>query len=132
MIYKVVINDKAGKFPIKGLNEILSSQYWNARAKKFNNEVKASNDMVCRLAIRKYMRGVVIDAPIRCHFHIYAKDKMHDRGNVSSAIEKSFLDALQQARVIKNDTFDLVYDSRFDTQLDRNNPRIEVEIEEII
>lgn len=129
MIYKVVIKSRIGSFPIKGLNELLNNQYWNARAKKFNNEVKASNDMMCRIAIIKAMRGVKIDAPIRCHFHIYAKDKKHDRGNIYTALEKSFLDALQHTKVIKNDTFDLVYDSTFITELDRENPRIEVVIE---
>lgn len=129
MEYKVIINHPMKKFPIKGLNELLAGMYWNARAKKFNNEVKATNDKMCRLAIQKYIRGVKIDSPIRCHFHIYAKDKKHDRGNVYAATEKSFLDALQQEKVIKNDGFDDVMDSTFITELDRENPRIEVVIE---
>ena len=129
MTYKVIIEHPQKKFPIKGLNELLNSHYWNPRTKKFHNEVKASNDKECRLAIRKYMRDVKIDKPIRCHFHIYAKDKKHDRGNVYTATEKSFLDALQQTKVITNDTYDLVMDSTFITELDRENPRIEVEIE---
>ena len=131
MTYKVVITKKNNTFPIKGLNELLAGMYWNARIKKFQNEVKANNDKMCRLAIQKYLHGVKIDKPIRCHFHIYAKDKKHDRGNVYTATEKSFLDALQQMKVIKNDGFDDVLDSTFLTELDRLNPRIEVQIEEI-
>lgn len=131
MIYKVVISRSDKKFPIKGLNELLAGMYWNARAKKFQNEIKANNDKMCRLAIQKYMRGVRIDKPIRCNFHIYAKDKKHDRGNVYTATEKSFLDALQQMKVISNDGYDDVLDSTFLTELDRENPRIEVEIEEL-
>ena len=131
MTYKVIIAKPNKKFPIKGLNELLNSQYRNPRTKKFHNEVKASNDRECRLAIYKYMRDVKIDKPIRCHYHIYAQDKKHDRGNVYTACEKSFLDALQQAKVISNDTFDLVLDSTFVTELDRENPRIVVEIEVI-
>ena len=61
----------------------------------------------------------------------FAKDKKHDRGNINSALEKSFMDALQQKNVIKNDGYDDVMDSVFYTELDRNNPRIEVEIEVI-
>ena len=131
MVYKVVISRADKKFPIKGLNELLAGMYWNARLKKFQNEIKANNDKMCRLAINKYMHLVKIDKPIRCHFHIYAKDKKHDRGNVYTATEKSFLDALQKEKVIKNDGFDDVLDSTFLTELDRLNPRIEVEIEEI-
>lgn len=129
MVYKVVISRVDKKFPIKGLNELLAGMYWNARLKKFQNEIKSNNDKMCRLAIQKYMHGVKIDKPIRCHFHIYAKDKKHDRGNVYTATEKSFLDALQQMKVISNDGYDNVLDSTFLTELDRLNPRIEVEIE---
>lgn len=131
MAYKVVIGSKNGKFPIKGLNELLSGMYWNARLKRFQNEVKAENDKQCRLAIQKYLRGVKIEKPIICHFHVFAKDKMHDRGNINSALEKSFMDALQQKNVIKNDGYDDVYDSQFHTSLDRLNPRVEVIIEEV-
>lgn len=131
MTYKVIISNPRKTFPIKGLNELLAGMFWNARLKKFQNEVKANNDKTCRLAIQKYMRGVKIDKPILCTFYVFAKDKKHDRGNINSALEKSFMDALQQCKVIKNDGYDDVMDSVFNTQLDRLNPRIEVIIEEL-
>ncbi len=63
--------------------------------------------------------------------YIYAKDKRHDRGNIYTATEKSFLDALQQTKIIKNDGFDDVLDSIFHTVFDSENPRVEVIIEEV-
>lgn len=129
--YKVIISNAKHTFPIKGLNELLAGRTYNYRTKKYQNYVKASNDNVCLKAIKKYMPGVRIDKSIKCTFFIYAQDKKHDRGNLSSACEKSFLDAMQIANVIKNDSFDYVMDSVFHTELDRNNPRIEVEIEVI-
>ena len=131
MKYKVIIANNNRKFPLKGLNELLAGRVYNFRTKKYHNTVKASNDKVCLCAIRKYMPKVKIDKPIRCTFYIYAQDKRHDRGNLSSATEKSFLDALQQAKIITNDGFDNVMDSRFFTEVDKGNPRIEVVIEEI-
>ena len=131
MQYRVVISKSNKVFPIRGLNELLAGRMYNFRTKKYHNTVKASNDKVCLCAIRKYMPKVKIDKPIRCTFYIYAQDKRHDRGNLSSATEKSFLDALQQAKIITNDGFDNVMDSRFFTEVDRSNPRIEVVIEEI-
>ena len=135
MQYKVTISKTNKTFPIKGLNELLKAEThtWDARIKKIvvSNKVKADNDTICRIAIQKCLRGVKIDKPIICHFYVYAKDKMHDRGNINSALEKSFMDALQQKSIIKNDTFDLVYDSTFHTELCRENPRIEVIIEEV-
>ena len=131
MKYRVVISNKKHVFPLKGLNELLNGRLYNFRTRKYHNPVKAENDKVCLIAIRKSMPNVKIDKPIRCFFYIYAQDKMHDRGNLSSACEKSFLDALQKANVIRNDGFDDVLDSVFFTELDRTNPRIEVEIEVI-
>ena len=131
MTYRVVITNASGTFPIKGLNELLGGRMYDFRTKKYKNPVKSANDAICVRAIRKYMRGVKIDKPIQCTYWIYAQDKRHDRGNLSAAVEKSFLDALQTANVISNDGFDQVYDSIFHTAVDRHNPRIEVEIEVI-
>lgn len=131
MTYQVVISNSKHTFPLNGLNELLGGRMYNFRTKKYHNQVKADNDKICRLAIQKYMRGVKIDKPIKVTYHIFAQDKRHDRGNLASATEKSFLDALQEIKVIKNDGFDDVLDSTFITELDRNNPRIVVEIEEV-
>lgn len=131
MTYRVVITNASGTFPIKGLNELLGGRMYDFRTKKYRNPVKSANDAICARAIRKYMRGVKIDKPIQCTFWIYAQDKRHDRGNLSSACEKSFLDALQTVGAIKNDSFELVYDSIFHTAVDKHNPHIEVEIEVI-
>ena len=131
MTYRVVITNASGTFPIKGLNELLGGRMYDFRTKKYKNPVKSANDAICVRAIRKYMRGVKIDNPIQCTYWIYAQDKRHDRGNLYSAVEKSFLDALQTAGCIKSDGFDYVLDSIFHTAVDRHNPRIEVEIEVI-
>ena len=42
---------------------------------------------------------------------------------------KNRLDALQIAKVIKNDGWDDVLDSVFHTEVDKENPRVVVEIE---
>lgn len=128
MRYHVVIENQKGTFPIKGLNELLGGRMYNFRAKKYHNPIKAANDKTCLNAINKYLTNMRIDEPIQCIFWIYAADKRHDRGNLCAACEKSFLDALQVAQVIKNDGWDDVRDSVFHTAIDREHPRIEVEI----
>ena len=129
MTYAVVIKNDDKTFPVKGLNELLGGRVYNPRTHKYHNPVKSNNDKVCFLAIQKHLKGVHILNPIRCTYKIYVKDKMHDRSNIYSAVEKSFLDALQQAKVIKNDGFDDVYDSVFYTELCRENPRVEIRID---
>lgn len=129
MTYTVVIKNDDKTFPVKGLNELLDGRVYNPRTHKYHNPVKSNNDKVFFLAIQKHLKWVHISNPIRCTYKIYVKDKMHDRSNIYSAVEKSFLDALQQAKVIKNDGFDDVYDSVFYTELCRDNPRIEIRID---
>lgn len=131
MKYKVIIRKSNKTFPIKGLNELLAGRMYDYRTKKYHNHIKSDNDKVCCMAIRRELRGVKLKTPIRCTFHIYAQDKRHDRGNLSSATEKSFLDALQTCHILDNDGWDQCFDSIFHTMLDRNNPRIVVEIEEM-
>nr|DAX01663.1 MAG TPA: crossover junction endodeoxyribonuclease [Bacteriophage sp.] len=129
MTYKVVIKGVDSIFPLKGLNELLESRLYNPRTKKYHNPVKTFNDRVCLKAIKRCLPSVHIDKPIRCTYHIYTADKRHDRSNLYSAIEKSFLDALQLAKVIKNDGWDDVYDSVFHTEVDKENSIVVVEIE---
>ena len=129
MTYKVIISKKNNTFPLKGLNELLGARLYNPRTKRYTSSVKTSNDRTCLKAIKKCLPSVHIDKPIRCTYHIYTADKRHDRSNLYSAIEKSFLDALQIAKVIRNDGWDDVLDSVFHTEVDKENPRIVVEIE---
>lgn len=130
MKYNVIIQNQKRTFPIKGLNELLDGKLYNPRTKRYHNPVKKRNDDICRAAIKKYLKGVSFDKQIQCTYWIYAKDKMHDRGNLY-AVDKSFLDAMQQAGKIPNDGWKEVADSIFHTEVDKNNPRIEVEVEEI-
>lgn len=131
MAYRVTISKSNKAFPIKGLNELLAGRMYDYRTKKYHNRIKTDNDRVCCLAIRRDLKGVSIARPIKCTYYIYAPDKRHDRGNLYSATEKSFLDALQQCKVIKNDGFDDVLDSVFHTTVDKAFPRVEVIIEEM-
>lgn len=131
MQYKVIISNTKHTFPLKGLNELLGGRMYDYRTKKYHNAVKSSNDSICLRAIKKRMNGVRIKKPIRCTFYVYAQNKRHDRGNLYCSVEKSFLDALQQAKVIDSDKWENVLDSTFHTYVSKENPRIEVEIEVI-
>ena len=72
-----------------------------------------------------------LNTPLKGTYYLYAKNRMHDRSNLYSSCEKSFLDALQQEKSIANDGWNDVYDSEFHTYLDSINPRVVVEIEEM-
>lgn len=127
-VYHIFIDSRALK-KFRGLNELLDGKVYNARAKRYFNPVKTTNDDICLAGIKRCIRGIRFEYPIRCHYRIYLTNRKHDRGNIYAAVEKSFLDALQKARCIKNDGWNDVLDSTFYTAIDKDNPRIEVDIE---
>lgn len=132
MKYRIVVN----KFD-SGLNELLDHQVrqYNPRTRRtvVHNSEKTKNDKVCERALIKHgMNRVRIDNPIFMEYRFYLKDKRHDRSNVHAGFIKSFEDALQHLKIIKNDGFDDVLDPRISTFVDSKNPRVEVTIHEVI
>lgn len=127
MIYHVTV-----KGFDSGLNELLAAQQrkYDSRVKRMRvcNPEKAKNDKLCIKAIWRDLHGVHINAPIELFYHVYAKDKRHDRPNIGYAFCKSFLDALQTCKVIQNDSWDWVINTHFEYDIDKENPRVEVEI----
>lgn len=119
-----------------GLNQILDAQLkrWDSRVKKLivTNPEKAKNDRICCRAIRSQLKGVHTDNPVFMRYRFYVPDKKHDRSNFAAAFVKSFEDSLQQCKVISNDTYDLVLTPEYYFEVDRKNPRVEVEIVEVI
>ncbi|WAI96139.1 endodeoxyribonuclease [Vibrio phage vB_VhaP_PG11] len=71
---------------------------------------------------------------IRLSIHIYAKDKRKfDVGNVSSIHEKFFLDALVELGKLPDDDYEHCPEVHtYFMGIDRENPRVEFIIEEII
>ena len=137
MTYKVVISNSKKTFPKNfGFNEILDGKVatYNPRVRKIkylSNEVKTEGERICRLAIKKHLKGVKIDEKIQCTYYIFVPDKTHDKSNTYAGVEKIFLDSLQKENVIKNDGFNYVDDSIFHTQVDAKNPRVEVIIQTV-
>ncbi len=115
-----------------GLNELIAGRMYDHRTKKYRNPIKNKNDALCVKCIKasRSLRGVKIDRPIIIHYAFYCEDKMHDRMNIASAFIKSFEDALQKFNVIKNDGFDDVLTPTLYFEVDKENPRVEIVIEE--
>lgn len=114
-----------------GLNEVLNGVHFDYRLKRVVNPVKKKNDelIIKQIRFRSELRN--IKTPILIHYRIYAKDKRRDRMNIASAFDKSFEDALQKAGMLSNDNWTSVYGATFEFYIDKDNPRIEVRIEEV-
>lgn len=116
-----------------GLNELLNGVRYDYRTKRVVNPVKNANDklMVDQIRFAKELRGITLNPPIELHYHIYAKDKRRDRMNIGSAADKSFEDALQKCGKISNDGWNEIVNITFEFDIDKQNPRVEVTINEI-
>jgi Holliday junction resolvase RusA-like endonuclease len=122
MIYRICI---AGRLP--GLNDMIASQgrpWWVGRGVK----EKAMKNVMKQLLAENTPKFQV---PITLRIKWIEKDARRDRDNVSGGGAKILLDAMKQLGVIINDSRRWVKDIRHDTsELDKNHPRIEIEIEE--
>lgn len=116
-----------------GLNELLGGRMYDHRTKKYRNPEKSRNDAICAKYIKlsKDLHGVKIERPVIIHYSFYCENKMHDRMNVASAFIKSFEDAMQKCRIIRNDGWDDVLTPTLSFDIDKQKPRVEVTIEEV-
>ena len=92
---------------------------------------KKQNEKICMIAIQKSMRGIKIQSKVKMLYRWYEKDRRRDPDNISSFGRKVFLDALVTCGVIKNDGWRNIAGFLDEFYVDLDNPRIEVEIQEV-
>lgn len=115
-----------------GLNEVLNGVFYDYKTRRiYNREKKKNDDLMVRQLRRCDFKNVKFKTPIAVSYKFYVKDKRHDRMNIASAFDKSFLDSLQKVGMLNNDGYDDVVDFSFEWELDKLNPRVEVTITEV-
>ena len=87
--------------------------------------------MIACGAIRTQLRKYHTDKPIIIHYKFYEPNIKRDKDNIFSMVSKTVQDALQECHVIDNDGWKNVENFTHEFYVDRKNPRIEVEIEEV-
>lgn len=121
MVYKLMIIGK-----LDNLNDYIAScrtnQYKGAKLKHHNEQkvVYAIYEQLVRLRINN---------PVYMTYRWYEPDRRRDLDNISSFGRKVIQDALVETQVLKNDGWKEIIGFRDEFYVDRNNPRIEVEIE---
>ena len=75
------------------------------------------------------MKAKQLRLPITLHITWYCKDKRKDKDNVAFA-KKFILDGMIQCGLLKNDGWSEIAGFTDDFEVDKENPRIEVELEE--
>ena len=108
-----------------GLNE-----YINAcrRNRYFSNELKQATEAKITAYIKEQLDGVHIHEPVRLSFRWYEENRKRDIDNIAMA-KKFILDALVKSGVLVDDGMRWVKGFTDEFFLDREFPRVEVDIE---
>lgn len=113
---------------LDNLNNYISAE----RTNRYKGaQMKADNENLVILAIRHCLRGIEIQKPVHMHYRWYENNSRRDLDNISSFGRKVIQDALVKSGVLKNDGWKNITGFNDSFYIDKNNPRIEVEIVEM-
>ena len=127
-------------FTIKGrlpdLNDYLQAERVSRRTpngKFFTRgaEMKKKWQQYIITFIRKDLKRLKITKPVIIHYHYYEPNARRDLGNIHAVAQKFIEDALQITKVLANDNQKCVRGFTADFDIDKDSPRIVVEIEEM-
>lgn len=114
-----------GRLP--AMNEIIGA---NRRNFYLGNKLKqkTQQDIAAQLLLQK--RGVEFQEKVNMRIWFYEPNQRRDEDNVKSGL-KFLLDALQAIKILKNDSPKYLHIESDEVFVDRENPRIEIELEEV-
>jgi Holliday junction resolvase RusA-like endonuclease len=110
------------------MNEYLAAQAKNPRA---GHSIKRKWKETAAWFARSGLRGWETKNLVIIHYVFYEKNKKRDKDNVFSFASKCIQDALRDLKKINNDGWSGVFNFTHDFYIDKENPRIEVYIEEV-
>lgn len=112
---------------LDGLNQYTLA----CRGNKFGGaSLKKKNEKLITNAILEQLGGVTFEGPVELNFRWYEPNKKRDLDNICFA-KKFVLDALVSNRVIQTDNWQGVKGFMDSFFIDKDNPRIEVDIKGI-
>ena len=102
--------------------------YRNLHHRISNDAKKAYSE-----ALREQLEGLVIQTPVEVTYKVYKASKRRlDKMNVISVVSKFLLDSITEYGCWEDDNDDYVKkETIMPTELDRENPRVEIIIKEI-
>lgn len=112
---------------LDGLNEYTKS---NRSNKYKGNKTKQDNEFLVSLYIRQAKLKKVDKYPIALKITWYEKNKRRDIDNITFAT-KFIQDALVKCGILENDSQKYINRIEHNVSVDKDNPRIEVEIIEV-
>ena len=124
--YMLIINGK-----LNNLNDYITA----CRTNPYKGaKVKAHNENIVKACIYEQLGRLRIQGPVYNEIRRMVRNRMRSSSiliNISSFGRKVIQDALVETHVLRNDGWTEITGFRDDFYIDRKNPRIEVEIEEV-
>ena len=114
---------------LKGLNDYIKAERTrNKYAYTMGALLKKDQQHKVAMCIRRDLKRLHIDCPVTLNYMFYEPNKKRDHDNVASFCMKVTQDALVECKVIDNDGWRNILAFHCDFDVDKKNPRIEVEI----
>lgn len=114
---------------LPGLNENIEAERQHRQKAA---ALKRQQEHLIILCIKSQLRGKKFTGPVRMRYLWVEKDRRRDKDNISSMGRKIIQDALVKAGVLPNDGWANIDGFSDEFAVDKNNPRVEVEILEEI
>jgi Holliday junction resolvase RusA-like endonuclease len=96
------------------------------------NELKQKWQYIVVTFIRQQLPNLKIDKPIKLFYRYFEPNKRRDLDNISAFAHKVIQDSLVVSQVIKNDGWKEIAGFSDVFFVDKDNPRIEVMIDEVV
>ncbi len=123
MTYKLIIPGR-----LAGMNEYTEQ---NRRNRYAGASMKAKEQERVEWAIKRQLRIGKLQTPINLAYTYYEPNKRRDKDNISAFAHKVVQDALTSTGLLENDGWAEIGSFRDEFFVSKENPRIEVRIEEI-
>lgn len=94
-------------------------------------KLKAKNEKIVKCAIYEQLKRIKITKAVYMRYSWYEINKRRDLDNISSFGRKIIQDALVETHVLQGDGWKNIVGFSDDFYVDKENPRIEVEIKEV-
>ena len=121
--YMLIINGK-----LSNLNDYITA----CRTNQYKGaEMKAANENRVKAEIYRQLGRLRIQRPVYMRYRWYEPNRRRDLDNISSFGRKVIQDALVKTHVRQNAGWNEIIGFRDDFYIDKENPRVEVEIEVI-
>ena len=113
---------------LPGLNDFIDANRRNYHA---GAKLKKEAQFLVVTAARKSLRRWKATGPVWMTYKWFEPNRKRDKDNIAAGGRKIIQDALVEAGVIRNDGWNDIRGFSDEFYVDKNEPRIEVEIEEV-